>query len=72
MKYSTCEEIKEAFVKDGWGNDTEFSKVTIEEAKDKGYSFIARYINEGRVFFRMHVSNNIYDDTGKLILFGNI
>ena len=38
-KYTNTKEISEAFIRDGWSENTSFSEVTLEEAKEKGLYF---------------------------------
>lgn len=68
-RIATAEEMTKKFLKDGWGPNTSFSELTLDEAKEKGLRFVIEGINKGRKFFRMNVCNNIYDDTGKLVSF---
>ena len=68
--FLTAEEITKKFIDDGWGTDTSFSELTLEEAKEKGYLFAEVGIAKGRKYFKKTVSNNIYDDTGNLMCFG--
>lgn len=68
--YTTAEEITSEFIKSGWGEDTIFSELSFEEAKERGYCFVVDGMNRGRKYFKMGVCGNIYDDKGKLLMFG--
>lgn len=69
MKFSTVEEITNAFVKDGWSKDASFTELSLEEAKEKGHLFAIERIKKGRKHFKMNVSGNIFDDNGKVVLY---
>ena len=64
----TKEELKERFLAEGWGKDTDFMELTLEDAKKKGYLFAVRGILEGKRYYRMEQSGNIYDNYGRLVL----
>lgn len=68
--YGTIEEITSDFIKSGWGEDTIFSELSLEEAQERGYCFVIDGMNRGRKYFKMGVCGNIYDDKGKLLMFG--
>ena len=68
--YTTTEEIKQAFIKDGWSKNTSFTELTVEEAEKRGMIYAVNEIKQGRKYFKMNVSGNIFNDRGKLILFG--
>lgn len=53
MKYKTTEEIREAFIKDGWADDTYFTE----------------YYENGKKLYKMNNSVNVYDESGKLYYF---
>lgn len=65
---SSAEELKKKFMEEGWGKDTTFKDLTLEEAKKKGYLFAVRGISEGKRYYKMERSGNIYDQYGKLVL----
>ena len=68
MKFKTCEEIKFAFVKKGWNNDIEFTEVQDEEK----ISIFGEYCGKpllGKKLFKMAISGNIFDDTGKIVYY---
>lgn len=67
-KYNTAEEITNAFHKEGLSKATYFTEVALEEAEEKGYSFIVDGMQQGRKYFKISISGNIYDDSGKLVL----
>ena len=68
-RYTNTKEIADAFVKDGWSENTSFSEITLEDAKEEGLYFAIKAIEKGRKIFRMNISGNIYSDTGKLLMF---
>lgn len=57
-KYNTCEEIKKAFIEDGWSDDIEF-----DEYHDEDYE---RWHDEKMTFYVMRETGNIYDQYGKI------
>lgn len=69
MKFNTVEQITNSFIKDGWSKDTSFIELSLTEAKQKGYTFAINGINKGSKYFKMNITNNIYDDTGKITMF---
>lgn len=64
--YKNIEDIKTAFIKDGWSENIEFSEVTENEI---GSCSMAKALREGRKFFKMLSSGNIYDDKGDIFFF---
>ena len=70
--FKTVEEIRKHFVNDGWGKDTSFRELTIDEAKKTGLSFTIDGLTKGKRYFVMNICNNLYDENGKLLCFGNI
>lgn len=69
MKFSTVEQITNKFIKDGWNNKTSFTELTLKEAEEKGYLFAINEITKGRKYFKMNVSNNIFNDNGKIVMY---
>jgi hypothetical protein len=69
MKFSTAEQITDHFIKDGWSKSTSFTELSLKEAEEKGYHFAINGINNGRKYFKMNVSENIYNDNGKIALY---
>ncbi len=67
--FKTSEEIEKAFVNDGWSKNIEFSELTAEEAKEKGYLFAISGISKGHKFFKMKKCGNIYNDKGEICYF---
>ena len=65
----TTEEMRKKFIEDGWNEDTSFAELTLEEAKEKGYSFAVVGINKGQQYFKMNGNGNIYDGNGKIVYF---
>ena len=68
-RYKTCEEIKNAFVKDGWNKDISFEEVTIPEVDNLYGYYIREAFYKGRKFFRMVKTGNIFDDCGKIVYY---
>lgn len=67
--YNTAEQIRAAFVKDGWSSDTEFSELTMQEAREIGCYSIIRDMEREKKFFRMTVTGNIFDNCGKIVIY---
>lgn len=67
-KYATAEEITEGFRASGWSMNTLFTELTLMEARAKGYSFAVYGMLKGRKYFKMN-NGNIYDDSGKIVMF---
>lgn len=68
-RYTNTKEISEAFIRDGWSENTSFSEVPLDEAKEKGLYFAVEAIKKGRKIFRMNISGNFFSDSGKLLMF---
>lgn len=64
-----ADEMKKKFIDDGWGEDTSFYELTLEEAKEKGYLFAIDGINNGQKFFVMNGNGNIYKSNGEIACF---
>jgi Zn/Cd-binding protein ZinT len=70
-KYNNAEEITKAFIEDGWGEDTKFKVLTYAEAEKRGVKFLFQDREcKGHQYYIQNVSENIYDDNGKLVIFG--
>jgi len=67
--YNTVEQIKAAFVKDGWSSDIKFEELTRPEAEKIGSWTILRDMERGRKFFRMLSTGNIFDDRGSVVIY---
>ena len=65
-KFKTAKEITESFISDGWGSDTKLVDYTADEAKTEGLFGIYNDICNGKKFFKMLVTGNIFNDTGKV------
>ena len=66
-KFNNAEEITKAFIADGWKNDTVLVDYTADEAKTEGLFGIYNEIcNNGKKFFKMTATGNIFDDTGNI------
>lgn len=72
MLYSSVEEITKAFIQEGWSKDASFHELTEKEAKEKGLTFAQRGIAKGAKFFVMNVTNNVYNQNGQLLCYGNL
>ncbi len=68
MAFKSVEEITTAFINDGWSEDTAFTELSFDDARKIGEYFID-LMKKGTKLFRMNICGNIYDDTGKLLLF---
>lgn len=66
---TTVEEMKKKFIDDGWSKDTSFYELTLEEAKEKGYTFVVNGISNGQKFFVMNGNGNIYKSNGEIAYF---
>lgn len=69
-KFNNAEEITKAFIADGWANDTVLVDYTAEEAKTEGlFGIYNKICSNGKKFFKMNVTGNIFDDTGKVVYY---
>lgn len=66
------EQITKKFIKDGWSENTSFAELSLEEAKQKGYTFAITEIIKGKKYFRMNTSGNIYNDNGEIVMYNII
>lgn len=64
MKYTTTEEIRNAFIKNGWNESTFFEKITPEETEMHRF-----FVHEYPFYFRMSESGNIYTPDGNIFLY---
>lgn len=69
MTFTTVEQIREKFIRDGWNKDTSFEELTLEEAKARGLLFAVAGIQKGKKYFKMNISGNIFDDKGKIAFY---
>lgn len=67
--FATTEQITEEFIKDGWNKNISFHELSLNEAKEKGYTFAINGINEGKKYFVMNGTENVYNDNGKIVHF---
>lgn len=70
--FKTAEEITRYFINDGWSTNISFRELSEEEASKNGCTFLINKIKKGNKFYIMNICNNIYDEKGKLIFFGNV
>lgn len=68
-KFNTTEEIRQAFVEDGWNETTSFSELTLNQASEKGYVFATCGILRGRKYFVMNQTGNVYGQDGKICMY---
>lgn len=54
------------------GEDTSFSILSKEEALKLGVLEVILGMSRGKVYYKMNVSENIYDSYGKLLCFGRL
>ena len=67
--FKNTEQIKNSFIKSGWSESIQFEEVTITEAEQIGVDSIVGKIKNGRKYYRMLFSGNIYDDNGSIVLY---
>ena len=67
--FKSTNQIKDSFIKDGWNKSIQFEEVTITEAEQIGVVSIVEKIKNGRKYYRMLFSGNIYDDNGSITLY---
>lgn len=68
MTYKSEAEITAAFINDGWSKNTAFTELSFDDAREIGKYFVDLML-KGTKLFRMNICGNVYDDTGKLLLF---
>ena len=68
MTYKSEAEITAAFINDGWSKNTSFTELSFDDAREIG-KYFADLMLKGTKLFRMNICGNVYDDTGKLLLF---
>ena len=68
MTYKSEAEITAAFINDGWSKNTSFTELSFDDAREIGKYFVDLML-KGTKLFRMNICGNVYDDTGKLLLF---
>ena len=68
MTYKSEAEITAAFINDGWSKNTAFTELSFDDARKIGKYFVDLML-KGTKLFRMNICGNVYDDTGKLLLF---
>ncbi len=67
--YNTVEQIRAAFIKDGWSSNIEFEELTRPEAEKIGSWTILRDMEQGMKFFRMVSNGNIFNCHGDVVIF---
>lgn len=72
MRQVTAEDLTAIFIKNGWSENTLFEGLTKEDLQKAGVGLLTLRMDQGERFFRMAVSNNIYNESGKLIAYGNL
>lgn len=66
--YKCAEDMKAAFVADGWSADIEVREATAEEIEKSGY-YIKSAAANGSKFYIMAGSGNMFDDCGKIVYY---
>ena len=69
IMFKNAEEIAKSFIKKGWGKDTSFSELSIEEAEKIGNTNIISGMKKGKKYFKMNICKDIYDENCELIMF---
>lgn len=69
MKLNNVEQITKKFITDGWSENTSFTELSLEEAKQNGYTFAINGIIKGIKYFKMSVTGNIFNDKGEVVYF---
>ena len=64
----TVADMEEKFRQDGW-KDPHFTELSMAEAEEIRCLTILNQMSNGKKFFRMDVSRDIYDQDGNLVLF---
>lgn len=72
MRQVTAEDLTAIFIKNGWSENTLFEELTREDLQKAGVRLLTLRMDQGEQFFRMAVSNNIYNEKGELIVYGNL
>lgn len=67
--FNNIEEIRKAFINDGWSKDTIFTELTLNAAEKEGLLFAIDGIKKGKKYFRMNISGNIYDNNGEIVFY---
>ena len=66
--YKCAEDMKAAFIADGWSADTDVREATAEEIEKSGH-YIKSAAANGSKFYIMAGSGNMYDDHGKIVYY---
>lgn len=67
--FNTVNEIKQHLVRNGWSDDISLQEISLEEAKNKGYLFAIDDVSKGKKYFKMDISEDIYNDKGEVVLY---
>lgn len=67
--FKNVEEIRKAFVNDGWSKNTTFTELTLNEAEKEGLLFAIDEIKKGKKYFRMDTSRNIFNSNGEIVFY---
>lgn len=65
-KFDTIESIREFFINDGWGKNTDFTEYSFEDAQKDGCLSIMENIKKGKKYFKMNITGNVFDDNGNI------
>jgi len=68
-KFSTVEEMKSHFISKGWTEGISFRVVLAAEAKGHGWAFMIPEIQNGRKYFILNDTGDVYDDSGKIVMY---
>ena len=66
--YKCADDMKAAFIADGWSADIDVREATAEEIEKSGY-YIKSAAANGSKFYIMAGSGNMYDDHGKIVYY---
>lgn len=66
--YKCAEDMKAAFIADGWSADIDVREATAEEIEKSGH-YVKNAAANGRKFYIMTGSGNMFDDCGKIVYY---
>lgn len=66
--YKNVNEIKNAFIADGWSNRIQFEELNLHDLEKIGVCSMIQKAKEGHKYFRMLFCGNVYDENGKIVL----
>jgi len=68
-KYKNADEIREAFIHEGWSDSISFRELSDVEARQRGLSFAIDGLQRGEQYFVMQETGNIFNATGKVVYY---